>query len=84
MLDLICDYEQARYQLQKRIFYLERLLRNEDLLTMERETLTARRDLLAMERLEMLNSINEMKKHLTKEELSDEICKAHTGAYGRI
>lgn len=83
MLDLIYDYEQTRYQLQKRITRLERLLRNENLLTMERENLTARRDLLMTERFELLNSINEMKKHLRKEELSDEICTAHTGTHGR-
>ena len=76
MLDLIYDYEQTRYQLQKRISRLERLLKNENLLTMERESLTARRDLLVTERYELLNSINEMKKHLQKEELPREICPA--------
>jgi len=83
MLDLIYDYEQTRYQLQKRISQLERLLKNENLLTMERESLTARRDLLVTERYELLNSINEMKKHLQKEELPREICPAHTRTHGR-
>lgn len=83
MLDLIYDYEQTRQQLQQRINRLNCLLKNENLLTMERESLTIRRDLLMTERLELLVHINEMKKHLGKEEQSDEIRPAHPSARGR-
>ena len=70
MLDLILDYEKTRYQLHVRIKKLNRLLKSESLLTIERERLTVRRDLLSRERLELLENIMEMQKHLEKEELS--------------
>ncbi len=69
MLDLIRDYENTRYQLYVRIKKLNQLLKNESLMTIERESLTIRRDLLCRERLELLENILEMQKHLGKEEL---------------
>ncbi len=69
MLDLIFDYENTRYQLHLRIKKLNQLLKSESLPTIERESLTVRRDLLSRERLELLENIMEMQKHLGKEEL---------------
>ncbi len=82
MLALIEDYEQTRFQLQRRIYELNKLLRDDNLRTMEREKLIARRDLLTRERSELLEDILEMRRHLSKEEANH--AKPYTGRYQRF
>ena len=84
MLDLIYHYQETRFQLQKRIYELNKILRNEMLMTMEREKLTARRDMLARERCELLDNIIELKKHLRKEELAHVKNRTYSGKYCRM
>lgn len=83
MQDLINDYEHCRLLLQRRIYELNKLLRNDALQTIERQTLTARRDMLMTERTELLLAIIDMRKHLKKEEFygNPETC---SGTYNRI
>lgn len=81
MLDLIDDYEQTRFQLQKRIYQLNKILKTESLRTMEKERLTARKDLLTRERTELLNSILDMRKHLKEEEKQH---VQYSGKYARL
>ena len=68
MLELIQNYEQARFQLKQRIQELNAVLQNTPLSHAEREKLTSRRDTLIKERAELLEMILEMKLHLEKEE----------------
>ncbi|MBR1527846.1 MAG: hypothetical protein IJ642_00930 [Oscillospiraceae bacterium] len=84
MLDLIYEYEETRFQLQKRIYELNKQLRKDTLMTIEREKLIARRDMLARERCELLDMIIELKKHLRKEELIHVSTQTHSGKYCRI
>ena len=69
MLELIDDYELSRFQLQKRICELNKMLLSPSLQTIERENLTVRRAFLVKERSELLETILELKSHLGKEEL---------------
>lgn len=64
--DLILDYENSRLLLQKRIHELNQQLRNTSLQTIERELLTARRDMLSKEHTELLLVIADMRRHLTQ------------------
>ena len=66
MQDLISDYENSRLLLQKRIHELNQQLRNTSLQTIERELLTARRDMLSKEHTELLFVIADMHKHLAQ------------------
>jgi len=84
MLDLIYDYEKTRFQLQKRIYELNAILRNDTLMTIEREKLISRRDMLTRERCELLDNIVELKKHLRKEELLHVNDQTHSGKYCRM
>ena len=68
MQDLIKNYEHCRLLLQNRIYELNKLLRNNTLQTIERQTLTARRDMLTTERTELSLAILDMKKHVRKED----------------
>lgn len=69
MLDLIESYEKTGFQLQNRISELNGILRDKSLQTIEREKLTARRDMLSRERSEIVADLIEMKQHLRKEEM---------------
>ena len=66
--ELIANYENCRLLLQSRIYELNKLLRNNTLQTIERQVLTARRDMLTTERTELSMMILDMKKHLKKED----------------
>ncbi|MBD5143392.1 MAG: hypothetical protein HDT22_07275 [Ruminococcus sp.] len=68
MQELIANYENCRLLLQSRIYELNKLLRNNTLQTIERQVLTARRDMLTTERTELSMMILDMKKHLKKED----------------
>ena len=67
MQELIANYENCRLLLQSRIYELNKLLRNNTLQSIERQVLTARRDMLTTERTELSLVILDMKKHLKKE-----------------
>ncbi|MDE6005666.1 MAG: hypothetical protein K2G88_09810 [Oscillospiraceae bacterium] len=64
MQDLIKNYENCRLLLQSRIYELNKLLRNNTLQTIERQTLTTRRDMLVTERTELSLAIIDMRKHI--------------------
>ena len=64
MDDLLQEYQGLYYKISKKIRKLNCELENDNLRTMEYEKLKARRDLLQLERWEVLDAINEMRKHL--------------------
>ena len=64
MEDLLQEYQTQYYKISKKISKLNCELENNNLRTMEYERLKARRDLLLLERWEVLDAINEMRKHL--------------------
>ena len=64
MKDLIQDYEALYRQIVRQIYNLKKQLQNENLRTIEHDQLKARHDLLVAERFEIVDAINEMRKHL--------------------
>lgn len=69
MQNLIADYESCRMHLQRRIYELNTLLQNDNLQTIERETITVRRDLLVKERMELTCAVIDMRRHLPPKEV---------------
>lgn len=64
MEELIQDYQALYRQIVYRIYQLKKQLQNDNLRTMEYERLKARHDLLQQERYEIVDAMNEMRKHL--------------------
>lgn len=64
MKDLLQEYQALHYKINRKIKKLNFELKNESLQTMEYEQLKARRDLLRLEEWEIMDAINEMRKHL--------------------
>ena len=64
MNDLLQEYQILYYKITRKLKKLNAELDNENLRTAEYERLKARRDLLRLEEWEIIDAINEMRKHL--------------------
>ena len=63
MKEMIRDYKEARTLLQKRIRELNKILKEEKLMSGERDKLKSRKELLQDESIEMLHVIIDLKQH---------------------
>lgn len=64
MEKLIQDYQALYRQILHRIYVLKKQMQNDNLRTMEYERLKARHDMLEKERWEIVDAMNELRKHL--------------------
>lgn len=64
MEKLLADYQALYRTIVCRIYMLKKQLENDTLRTMEYERLQARHDMLEKERWEIVDAMNEMRKHL--------------------
>lgn len=64
MEELLKEYQILYYKITRKLKKLNAELENENLRNMEYERLKARRDLLRLEEWEIIDAINEMRKHL--------------------
>ncbi len=64
MEDLLQEYQVSYDKIVRKLEKLDCELENKNLRTKEQEHLKARRDLIQLEQFEILDAINEMRKHL--------------------